>query len=60
MKKIMWSGIVLLIAIVLFIVDVVMSFNSPVLWWAVLGEAIVSIGVFLWHMGIISNYKLSN
>ena len=56
MNKIAISCIILLIAIVLFIVDIVLGMKTSPVWWAGLDEAIVTCGIFEWHMGIIRSY----
>ena len=46
MNKIAISGIILLIAIVSFIVDIVLGMKTSPMWWAGLDEAIVTCGIF--------------
>ncbi|TSO26431.1 hypothetical protein [Lactobacillus sp. LL6] len=57
MDKIIYSGIILLIDIAIFIMLIVAAMNTAWLWWAVVGQIIVSYGVFDWHMGIIHKFK---
>ncbi|MGQ5709496.1 hypothetical protein [Lactobacillus sp. PSON] len=57
MDKIIYSGIILLIDIAIFIMLIVAAMHTAWLWWAVVGQIIVSYGVFDWHMGIIHKFK---
>lgn len=57
MNRIVYSGIILLIAIAVFIVLIVGATHISWLWWAVIGQIAVSYGVFDWHMGIIHTFK---
>lgn len=60
MNKIIYSGIILLIAVVIFIVLIVQALHTtPWLWLAVIGQIAVSYGIFVWHMGIIHSYQAS-
>lgn len=60
MKNIMWSGIILLIAVILFVLDIVLAVKTPIMWLTVVGEALVAYGIYVWHMGIIHSFKQKN
>lgn len=59
MNKIICSGIILLIAVLIFIVLVIEALHTPWLWLPVIGQIAVSYGIFDWHMGIIHDYQTS-
>lgn len=59
MNKVAWSGIVLLISVVMLIVQIVNAIKTPIDWWMVIGLIIVSYGIYSWHMGFIHDYRKS-
>lgn len=59
MNKIVYSGIILLIAVILLVVDVVYAIHTPLMWLAAIGQVAVSYGIFQWHMEIIQDFKKS-
>ncbi|MBN7276963.1 hypothetical protein [Lactobacillus acetotolerans] len=60
LRKVIYSGIVFLITIILFIVSIVLAkMSNPMFWWGAIGMAFVTWGILDWHMSIIRTYKKS-
>jgi len=58
MGKMIYSGIIFLITIILFVVSIFLAkMLNPMFWWGVIGMAFVTWGIFDWHMAFVRAYK---
>ncbi|MDF7672513.1 hypothetical protein PT281_04450 [Lactobacillus sp. ESL0701] len=61
MKQIIWSGVILLICVVILVGSIVQAeATNHNFWWQVIGMAIVTYGVGRYHMTQIKAFKKTN
>ncbi|GGV19046.1 hypothetical protein [Lactobacillus acetotolerans] len=60
LRKVIYSGIIFLITIILFITSIVLAkMLNPMFWWGAIGMAFVTWGILDWHISFIRAYKKS-